>query len=574
MWPENGPVCASGEWGIGVVDSFLKQFGLSRLAVIIGVSIGLAAVLAAVALNMVARPQALLYSNLDLKEASEITAALDQAGIKYQARGDGSTIMVDRDTVGETRLMLASKGLPTAGSVGYELFDKAPALGQTEFVQNLNNQRALEGELARTIASLKGINSARVHLVMPKRELFQEEAAAPTASVVVGLTGGDLTGDQVRAIRNLVAGAVPNLKANAVTLVDDKNRLLAAGGEDDALLGAGGAERKNEVEETLRKRVKDIVEGVVGPGAARVTVTAELDLNSLTREQTQYDPDGQVVRSTRTNSASDASTDNANNGTVTAQANIPGGNANPGGGTVGNQSQTTDELTNYEISNTKTTEVVAPGAIKKLAVAVVVDGVWTPSKDGKTPPTYAARPQEEMDRIKTLVQAAVGADAARQDQVEVLNVRFARDATAVGGTEAKAGMFDFTKDDIVTAVQWLILLVVALLVLLFVARPLLKFVNGAGAGGASGPLLAGAGGVPMIMGADGVPVPAPPGTVGALEYQGAPGTGLAVQPVDSRIDMAKIEGQVKASSVKRVSEFVERHPDESISILRSWLHDN
>ncbi|MDC7694137.1 MULTISPECIES: flagellar basal-body MS-ring/collar protein FliF [Asticcacaulis] len=560
---------------------FLKQFGLSRLAVIIGVSIGVAAVLAAIALNMTGKPQALLYSNLDLKEASQITAALDQAGIKYQARGDGSTIMVDRDTVGETRLMLASKGLPTAGSVGYELFDKAPALGQTEFVQNLNNQRALEGELARTIATLKGINSARVHLVMPKRELFQEEAAAPTASVVVGLSNTELTGEQVRAIRNLVAGAVPNLKANAVTLVDDKNRLLAAGGEDDSLMGAGGAERKTEVEETLRKRVKDIVEGVVGPGAARVTVTAELDLNSLTREQTQYDPDGQVVRSTRSDSSTDSSSDAANNGTVTAQANIPGGAPAGGQTTTGNQSQTTGELTNYEISNTKTTEVVAPGAIKKLAVAVVVDGTWTPAADGKSPPTYTPRSAQDMQQIEELVRAAIGYTDqtatnpnGRKDELKVTNIRFARDAAGLGGTAASAGMFDFTKDDIVTAIQWLILLVVALLVLFFVARPLLKFVNtGAVAGPGGVPALAGAGGpVQMVMGADGVPVAVP--AAAALDYQGTPGTGLALAPVDSRIDIAKIEGQVKASSVKRVSEFVERHPEESISILRSWLHDS
>ncbi|ESQ81367.1 flagellar basal-body MS-ring/collar protein FliF [Asticcacaulis sp. YBE204] len=542
---------------------FLKQFGITRLAVIIGVSIGVAAVLAAIFLNMGGKPQALLYSNLDLKEASEITAALDQAGVKYEAKGDGSTIMVDRDHVGETRLMLASKGLPTAGSVGYELFDNAPALGQTEFVQNLNNQRALEGELARTISSLKGINSARVHLVMPKRELFQEEAAAPTASVVVGLSNGDLSGDQVRAIRNLVAGAVPNLKANAVTLVDDKNRLLAAGGEDDALLGAGGAERKSEIEESLRKRVKDIVEGVVGPGAARVTVTAELDLNSITREQTQYDPDGQVVRSTRTNSSADRANEATPDGTVTAAANIPGGNPNAGAGATGTQSETTDELTNYEISNTKTTEVVAPGAIKKLAVAVVVDGVSTPSADGKSPPAYAPRSAEDMQRLDQLVRAAIGFQQDR-DTVEVLNVRFNRDANAVGGTEAKAGMFDFTKDDIMSAVQWLILAIVAILVLFFVARPLMKFVNGPGAGGG----VAGLSG-PGAMGA------LPAGmSAGALGYNGEPGTDLAVSAIDPRIDIAKIEGQVKASSVKRVSEFVDRHPDESISILRAWLHDN
>ena len=196
---------------------------------ILGIAAGLAGVLGAVFLHVGAQPQSLLFSNLDLKEAGQITQALDQAGIKYQSQGDGSTIMVNRDEVAKARMLLAGKGLPTQGSVGYEIFDNAPALGQTEFVQNLNNQRALEGELARTIRSIRGINSARVLLVMPKRELFQDEAQQPTASVVLGISGNDLNGDQVRAIRNLIASAVPNLKPDKVTVVDDRNHLLDAG---------------------------------------------------------------------------------------------------------------------------------------------------------------------------------------------------------------------------------------------------------------------------------------------------------------------------------------------------------
>ncbi|MFT4091933.1 MAG: flagellar basal-body MS-ring/collar protein FliF [Asticcacaulis sp.] len=546
------------------MESFLKQFGIGRLAAIAGVAIGVVAVLAAVMLNMGGKPQALLYSNLDLKEASEITAALDQAGIKYQAKGDGSTVMVDRDQVASTRLMLASKGLPTAGSVGYEVFDNAPALGQTEFVQNINNKRALEGELARTIASLKGINSARVHLVMPRRELFQEEAAQPTGSVVVGLAGQDLTGEQVRSIRNLVAGAVPGLKASNVTLVDDKNRLLAAGGEDDPLLGAAGAEKRTEIEENLRRRVKEIVEGVVGTGAARVTVTAELDMNSITREQTQFDPDGQVVRSTRTTSATDTSTEPSPDGLVTAEANIPGDvNAQPGAGVNGSSSDQADELTNYEISNTRTTEVIMPGGIKKLAVAVVVDGVLTPPANGNGDAAYAPRSAEDMQRLDQLVKAAVGFSADRGDTVEVLNVRFNHDAgVAAGGTLATAGMFDFTKDDIMRAVEMLVLALVALLIIFFVARPMLKYINQANTAGT--PALAGPGGGTVALAG-------PAGEGAAIAYAG--GDPSQPREIDTRIDIARIEGQVNASSVKRVSEFVDRHPEESISILRAWLHE-
>src|SRR5262249_47897946 len=158
------------------------------------------------------QPKALLYSNLDLKEAGSITQQLDQAGIKYEVKGDGSTIMVQRDQVASTRLMLSGKGLPTSGSVGYEIFDTSNSLGQTDFVQQLNRQRALEGELGRTIRSLDGITSARVHLVLPRRQLFADEADQPSAAVSVGVGGREPGPDQVRAIQNLVAGAVPNLK--------------------------------------------------------------------------------------------------------------------------------------------------------------------------------------------------------------------------------------------------------------------------------------------------------------------------------------------------------------------------
>src|SRR5689334_17537397 len=212
-------------------------------------------------------PKALLYSNLDLKEAGSITQALDQAQVKYEVKGDGSTIMVPRDQVATSRLMLSGKGLPTSGSVGYEIFDSAPALGQTDFVQNLNRQRALEGELARTIQSLDGVTSARVHLVLPKRQLFEDEAEQPSAAVNIGVGGREPNAEQVRAIQNLVAGAVPNLKPDRVTVVDQHAKALS-GGETGMAAEADG--RKTEVEQRIAKQVQKLVEGVVGAGKARV----------------------------------------------------------------------------------------------------------------------------------------------------------------------------------------------------------------------------------------------------------------------------------------------------------------
>ena len=554
----------------------LQRFGFGRLAAIIGAGAGVAAVLASVLLHVGAQPESLLYSNLDLKEAQQITADLDQAGIKYQLKGDGSTVMVDRDSVDKARLLLAGKGLPTAGSVGYEIFDNAPTLGQTEFVQNLDNQRALEGELTRTIKTLHGISSARVHLVMPKRELFEDEGGKPTASVVVGLSGPDLTGDQVRAIRNLLAGAVPNLKADDVTLLDDRGHALALGGEDDASLGGAGAEHKSEVEEGLRKRLQSVVEGIVGPGAARVMVTAQLDPTSTTQEKVAYDPDGSVVHTTQTSDAKDSNSDPTTNGATTASNQIPGGTTGTTGASSTSTSGQNTETTQYDTSSTKTTTVTGAGELKKLNVSVAVDDMDIPSKDGKSPDTFQKRPDADMQKIHDLVAAAAGIDTTRGDQLQVINVRFNHNTDALGAG-AKKSMFDFDKNDIMRGAEMGVLVLVAMLVIFLVARPLLKFINGGGAGSYlaaanSGGQLAMAGGAGQVAMAG---APAVAGGASPLAITGGAASGSVVphQEADTRIDIARIEGQVKASSVKKVSEFVDRHPEESLSILRGWLHD-
>src|ERR1700749_813858 len=272
--------------GLNQVLAALQRFGIGRLAAILGIGAGVAAALVAVTMNL-GEPKALLYSNLDLKEAGQITQALDQGGIKYEVKGDGSTIMVPRDKVAATRIMLSSKGLPTSGSVGYEIFDTASPLGQTDFIQNLNRQRALEGELARTIRSLQGVNSARVHLVLPRRQLFESEGEQPTASVVIGVGAHSLGADQVNAVRNLIAGAVPNLKSDKVTVVDERGKLLAGMDDGDGANSTADTAR-NDTEERMRKTIKDLVEGVVGAGKARVQVTADLERNRVTLQEDKY----------------------------------------------------------------------------------------------------------------------------------------------------------------------------------------------------------------------------------------------------------------------------------------------
>jgi len=545
----------------------LKGFGIGRAAAMLGVGAGVAAVLVAMLLRLGAQPQSLLYSSLELREARQITAILDQSGMKYRVMGDGSTIMVPRDQVAATRLMLSSRGLPTAGSVGYEIFDDAPALGQTDFVQTLNRQRALEGELARTIRSIQNVTSARVHLVLPRRQLFEDQGETPSASIMVAATGRGLSADQVRAIRNLAAGAVPGLKPEQVTLVDETGSLLAGGdGGGEGISLAASASERSDAEERIRRTIRELVEGVVGPGKARVQVSAELDRSRVTLQEERFDPDGQVVRSTQTAQEDANETRPGLNGAVGAAQNIPGapeaGPAAQAGSTSGRQ----EETVNFEISRTTRTEVQEPGAIKRLSVAVVVDGSTAPGADGQ-PGEYIPRTEEEMERIEQLVRSAVGFNAERGDQITVTNLRFDRPTMPEAGTSA-ASPFSFDKNDLMRGVELGVLLAVAILLILFVVRPMLK-------PGAPALALAAAAG----------------GGAAALQFTGEAGSSAAAQAAlpggqsaggllpgpgefEQKIDIAKIEGQVKASSVKKVAEFVENHPEESVSILRSWLHES
>ena len=518
----------------------LERFGVGRLAAIAGSAFGLVAVLVMLMTHVGGDAKSLLYSNLDLKEASQITGALDAAGIKYEVKGDGTTIMVDRDKVAQTRVMLSSKGLPTSGSVGYEIFDSAPALGQTDFVQNINAKRAAEGELARTIRSIQGVSQAKVLLNIPKRALFEQDQDEPSASVMVETAGRKLTADQVRAIRNLVAAATPNLKPTRVAITDQTGAMLAGMDDPGAAGGAVSAEQ-NDVEERIKRQVRDLVEGVVGPGKVRVTVAADVDKSRVTTQEEKFDPDGQVVRSTAT-------------GTDTNKEDKPSG---LGGVTASNKSE---ETTNYEISKSVKTTVVEPGQLKKLSVSVAVDGITPPGTGGK-PGQYQARSAEEMQRIESLVRAAVGFDEKRGDQLQVVNVRFERAPDAQG---AAAG-FSLDKGDMMRIAELAVMVVVTGLLMFFVVRPMLRPGIVVGPGGA-----ATLNGRPMQLsgsaGADGV-------TPAMAVDAGGQRIAVADNQFDQRIDIAKIEGQVKVSSVKKVSEFIENHPEESISILRSWLHE-
>ena len=538
---------------------------------LLGVGGGGAALLITILINLAAPPMGLLYANLDLHEAGSITQALDQAGIKYQVQGDGSTIMVARDKVASARLMLAGKGLPTSDSVGYEIFDTQNALGQTDFVQQLNMKRATEGELARTIRALDGVTFARVHLVLPERQLFQDSTEQSSASVTIGVGAREPSGDQVRAVQNLVAGAVPNLKPERGVVIDQHGKTLSA--EADGAPGKEAQDAKQQIEDSIRARVKNLVEGVVGAGKARVQVSADVDMSQVTTQSEKYDPDGQVVRSEQSNDTSAKDNQGAGGSLQAASAstNLPGGTQTAGQSQAnGSENTGSETTTNYEISKTVTTQVQQPGAIKRLSVAVAVDGLTAPGQNGK-PGAYTPRSADEMQRLDSLVKAAVGYSADRGDQVQVINVPFPNAADAEGVSAANP-LMGFDKNDIMRVAELGVLAAVAGLILFFVIRPLIRTAS-AGVAAAGGTALVpfGGGGAQAIAARV---VTMPDGQTLSVDAATGPPLALPSPDIEQKIDIARIEGQVKASSVRRVAEFVEKHPEESVSILRGWLHES
>jgi flagellar M-ring protein FliF len=528
--------------------------------------------------------KSLLFSGLDLEEAAEIAGKLDTANVKYTLEGGGSAIFVDRSKVDEARMMLSEQGLPTRGSVGWEIFDKTDALGETQFVQNIKKVRALEGELERTIASLDMVKAAQVHLSIPDRPLFQRDAEKPKASVVLNITGNTMTTEKVRAIRNLVASAVPGLELGAVTIADTNGRTWAAGSEND-IGGAGGAnadERKAALEDSYRKKVLEVIENIAGPGAAKVTVNLEVDFNKITQSSEQYDPDNRVVLSSTTVEDTESSQDTAPGDETTVANNVPTGEAAPVA-TVMPKNQSSknhsEETINYENSKTVRTETVEGGRIQRLSVAVAIDHMRVPGADGQ-PATYQPRPAEELAQLTSLVKSAVGFDEQRGDVVTVENSAFARPDTAMDDAVAP-GPFDFDKFDLVHAAEIGALLITALALVFFVLRPLISGLFAKPEPeGLPEEILALKGAkrtkaIAEFQATQAAALTAAPGADvphGTLPESRAVGFDVPTpERLDAGIDVARISGQVKASSIKKISEVVSSHPDESIAIIRSWL---
>ena len=309
----------------GVFD-FLKALGAARMAAMAAVTLALIGFFAFLMIRM-SQPQMVpLFTDLSVEDSSAIIKDLERQAIPYEMKNDGAIIMAPKENIARLRMKLAEGGLPKGGGVGYEIFDKSDALGATSFIQNINHLRALEGELARTIRGIDRVQAARVHLVLPDRPLFARDKAEATASIVLKVRG-TLETQQVRAIRHLVATAVNGMKPERVSVIDETGKLLADGATpNDLNNGVGADDRKSAYESRLRQQVEAIVTSVVGPGHARVQLSADFDLNRITQTSDKYDPDGRVMRSSQTREEQSTTSDGKEGGQVSASTELPGNN--------------------------------------------------------------------------------------------------------------------------------------------------------------------------------------------------------------------------------------------------------
>ena len=545
------------------IGQALKNIGPGRIAIVGGVFLGLIIFFIIFVTRFTSPSMEVLYSDLDTADSTRITAQLQTMGAKYQLKQGGKEILISAKDVTRVRLELAEQGM--GGSVlGYELFDRSEAIGTTNFMQNVNYIRALEGELSRTIESLNSVKGARIHLVMPKRELFSRKKQEPSASVFLRMRGATrLSSEQISAVQHLVAAAVPSLTPKHISVIDNKGKLLAGGFEDNDGMGAVSSkiDEKNRIlENRLAKTLEELIEKSVGFGHVRAEVHAEMDFDRISTNEERYDPEGQVVRSTQSIEETSSTKDSDGSPSVTVGTNLPDADQDAGDSQSSSAAENrTEETVNFEISKKVINHIREAGTIKKLSVAVLVDYKHELNEEGVK--TAIKRSPENMELLANLVKGAIGYDADRGDQIEVIQMVF-KDSIDV--EEQLDQFFGLDKNDLLRIVEIIVLGIVALLVILLVIRPLISRAFEANTAAATAAqaeserLLADQAAEALALaGPGGLPAPSDMDVEDEFE---------------ELIDIDRVEGRIKASSMRKVGEIVEKHPEAALSIIRGWMY--
>ena len=503
---------------------------------------------------------ALLYNQIEAAEGGRVLEKLKTMGIPFEVKGDGTQIYAPIDDISRLRMELAQSGMPSGGGVGYEIFDKQDILGTTNALLGINQIRALEGELGKSIQTIQGIQAARVHLVIPKRELFSENKQEPSASVMIRMKGvAVLSATQVQSIRYLVASAVPGLILDQVSIVDDRGNLLARGKDStetkDNLTMQQTTQR--EYEQRISRSIEALLDRTLGLNKTRAEVSVDMDFDQVSSTSVLFDPEGQVVINQIINEEGvSASEKSASSDTVSIQNSLPVGQEGQGNSGNNNKNQTSniEENINYEISNTTKTYVKELGTIKRLSIAVMVDGNYKRKNDGTQ--EYQPRSDEELNKLKDLVKTATGYKEDRGDVVSLVNLKFSELPEDTIPEKQENPFFGLNLNKLA---ELSITALVVLIGLLTVVKPfissLMRTTSSRSLSGNS-----------EISSDNSTKIHAD----GQSNTNRSTGSKQAQTP----INIDHIEGMVNQSPTKKIAELVDRHPEEAVSIIRSWIHSD
>ncbi len=489
-----------------------------------------------------------LYTGLAQEDASKVVESLTAQKIPYKLEDNGQTIKVQKEKVYETRLALASKGIPSTGIIGYEIFDKT-TMGMSEFMQKLNYKRAIEGELARTIMQQEGVEGVRVHIVIPQKAVFKEEEKPPTASVVLKLRNSNaLTKNNILAITNLVSSSVEGLTPGHISIIDTKGRLLSKDNEEGSLAvsSAKQYEVKQSIENYLAQKAQSILDNVLGYGNAMIQITADVDFAQVEKTMETYDPDGQVA-------VSEQIIKGENNGRSAADSNAQ---------------VSQNSTVNYEISKTIQKVVEGSGNIKRLSVSTVINYASKEVKNGdKVEVTYEPRSDEQMRKLEEIVKNAVGIDTKRNDQFSIVNLSF--ETKALDGMKEGEGTSIL---DNVNKFSNLILILVAIGASMFILKNLMFRLKNEkiliGTVGGAGHLavdhsLALQGGAPLT----GI-------EQGAQPQMLQPPKKKQMLPVGNIEDEISEEAIEKQQQQEKIVNYVQKNPADAAKLINAWLHED
>jgi len=535
--------------------ALLNKFSLGQKVSLAALGIGLI-IGFAVLLSVASKPRyAVLFSNLSAKDAGRIVDELKVNKIEYKVEAGGTMVLVPEEMVYEQRMKFANLGIPQEGVVGYEIFDQTK-LGMTDFVQKLNYHRALEGELSRTLTGIEEIAQARVHIVIPKPALFEEDKKPTTASVVLRMRGSaSLSKEQVQGIANLVAASVEGLTTENIAILDSRGNILSTDlhKEEGIALSSAQYEVRRQVEKYLEDKAQSILVGALGSGKTIVRVTADLNFNRMEKTVHTFDPEGQVVRSEEV--ASKAST---------------AGSQNPPSSTTNSRQDDESTVTNYEISNTLEHVINSIGNIERLSVAVLIDGQYRiiEGEKGVKSREYIERPPEELAKLTAIVKNAIGFNAARGDQISVSSMPFDySQAEEIQAEFAKAEQYEFWRSIIEKALFVLLMAGIFFAVrwLMKRARSLAKEVE-----------LPSEVQVAAIPGMPPSAVRIPVGVPGMPEmpsYEAEEIRRRAMQEVGRLEDRISFESIKQAEMQKKLVEYINEKPEEATQLLRTWIYE-